>query len=258
MPLLRLPKLVLKSTSTATTYYFKPAPSEEGHHVFGYALATVNDDTGELSVQSDWGKWSYQWNPRPHALGHPTLTEFIASRSTESHYLADKLWGKGYGGSRFSPQKTVEALRKKLAENRLEEGRHHLMLSEYGRRIGPFIDRMDAGAASVSAHKKRYYPHQSWTGSDGEPLTKGIARAIWDALEELDDRGLSEELFVERLYRIDGIDWIGEELWDQLEHEQDPAYTILQASIMPALQAACAQRANERRLVAPAEAQVQA
>jgi len=257
MPL-RPPKLVLKSTSTATTYYFRPDPKDEGRHAFGYALATVNDETGELTVQSDWGKWSYQWNPRPHALGHPTLTDFIATRTTGCNYLADKLWGKGYGGSRFSPQKTVAALRKRLAETRLEEGRHHLRISEYTHIRGPAIDRMDAGAQSVSAHKRRYYDFQSWTGVDGEPLTKGIAREIWDALDELDDHGLSGELFVERLYRVNGVAWLGDELWDQLEHDQDPAYTILLESILPALQSACAERVNFRRLVAPAEEQVQA
>lgn len=226
-----VPTLVATRVTTATTYHFKNAAKD-----FGWALATVNDETGELTIQSDWGKWSYRWDARPSNLGAPTLTHFIADRSG-CDYLADKLWGRGYGGHRFSPDKTVARFRRELAEKRLEEGRHHLMLSEYGY-ADTYIDRMDAGACSPRARKRKYYDHQCWSGADGEALTKGIAREIWDALSDLEDVR-DEGVFIERLYGVNGHTWIGDELWDALESETDPMYEVLLLGILPALREAC-------------------
>jgi hypothetical protein len=66
------PELVLKSIfiTKPITYSFK---FEE----FGtWCNVTINDDTAELSIQSDWGCWAHRW---PHAgLGNGrTLTEFF-------------------------------------------------------------------------------------------------------------------------------------------------------------------------------------
>jgi hypothetical protein len=72
----------LTGKSTATTYHF----STSG----GWALASVNDHTGELLIMSDWGHWSNRWNATPSALGAPTLTNFIAGMN-HTGYIADKL-----------------------------------------------------------------------------------------------------------------------------------------------------------------------
>lgn len=225
----KLPVFAFTGVSLATTYRFRV---EEP--LGGWALCTVNDDTYELNVQSDWGNWSYRWSSSGMATGPTgrrcTLTEFIGDRSSESNYIADKLWGASggasYGGQEFSAEATVAAFRKQLCERRLGEGRQH--------------NRYPNGYESALVTTKPYYDFQY--GATGEPLTAGIAREIWDAMDELDDRHLTGDLFVERFHRIKGYDWIYEEPWNHLETETAWPYTILCKAIIPALILACRAR----------------
>lgn len=109
-----MPAFVLVGTSKATTYRFE-VPSPLG----GWALCTVNDSTGELSIQSDWENWAHRWNPAH--LGAASLTAFIARGSNQ--YLADKLAKTRMQRQQFDPQATVRALRSRLALERLDAGR---------------------------------------------------------------------------------------------------------------------------------------
>jgi hypothetical protein len=76
------------TTTTAKVYRFTWPGSYSGWAVF-----TVCDDTGEFSIQSDWGNFSYRWNIR--ALGNEgktTLHEFLAERSPGNfEYIVNKL-----------------------------------------------------------------------------------------------------------------------------------------------------------------------
>lgn len=138
----RLPKLVLTGQSTATTYHFRCEPQG-----FGWALATVNDQTGELLVMSDWGHWSYRWHASPENLGAPTLTHFLGKLPhVESDYLARKLTTREER-QRFDRAKTIAAFRKRICEERLEVARR--------------------------LQKPR--------------LTREVARELWDDLGELDE-----------------------------------------------------------------------
>lgn len=107
--------LKLTKTSHATSYTF--------HNVgdFGWAICTIDDDTGVLTIVSDWGDWAYRWDPNPRSLGAPRLTAFIARGGTD--YVANKLQREGHASHRFSAEKTVTAWRKVLCARRLEEGR---------------------------------------------------------------------------------------------------------------------------------------
>lgn len=82
---------------------------------FGWAICTVNNDTGELAVQSDWGTWAYRWHVE--SLTKP-LVDFLAT--AEVNYVANKL---AHDESHvFDASLTVAALRKKLCHERLQEG----------------------------------------------------------------------------------------------------------------------------------------
>lgn len=58
----------------------------------GWAIFTLNDSTGEFSVQSDWGDYAYRWHTG--SLGGSTLTEFVRDHADCQH-IADKF---SYGG----------------------------------------------------------------------------------------------------------------------------------------------------------------
>lgn len=108
--------LVLASRSVATTYSFVPKDGRAG----GWALCTVNDSTGELAIQSDWGSWSYRWHTDPQSLGAPTLTAFLGQRGS-ADYIADKLTSRHTGGDRmcryqFDSYGTVRELRRMAGE----------------------------------------------------------------------------------------------------------------------------------------------
>lgn len=74
--------------------------------------------------------------------------------------------------------------------------------------------------------------------SYGRSLGRDQARAIWDALDDL--RGeQSADLFLVDVDRIEGMEFIGYDLWDNLEYEDAIEYQVLRHAIIPALQQAC-------------------
>jgi len=212
----KLPAFVFKGVSIATTYRLQ-VPESLG----GWALCTVNDETGELSIQSDWGNWSYRWSPNPTHLGAPTLTHFLGDRSS-ADYVANKLWGGGSYGQVFSADLTIAAFRKELCKERLEQGREQ-------RRYG--LD-------SALIRTQPYY-----TSYDKEPLTAGIAREIWDELGGDIADAKSEELFLERFFNISGHGWMFEEPWNHFETQEAWPFTVLKDAILPVLIEECRKRA---------------
>lgn len=78
----------------------------------GWAIFTICNKTGELSIQSDWGNWSYRWNTGALGQGY-TLTKFIAK--TDCDYLARKLCPNK---TRPSEIETCKAFRKEIIRRR--------------------------------------------------------------------------------------------------------------------------------------------
>jgi hypothetical protein len=96
-------------TSAATTYHLRPQ-ADDHRFPTEWALCTVSDATGELTVCSDWGNFTHLWSARPEHLGAPSLTHFLAARGS-AHYLADKLTSRDRKLRQcFSPEKTVKHL----------------------------------------------------------------------------------------------------------------------------------------------------
>ena len=102
------PKLQFTGSSSAVSYHFRSS--------HGWAICTVNDTTGELSIQSDWGSWQHRWSSDPKHLGAPTLTAFLRDRKAVD-YLYDKLhYGRTRG--KFDAEETIKALRQHMLEDR--------------------------------------------------------------------------------------------------------------------------------------------
>jgi hypothetical protein len=111
----RLPRLELRedvAIGTVEYYHFK--------FNRGWAIFIVNNETGEFSVQSDWGNYAYRWSTDPQCLGEPTLAQFIAR--TSPGYIVDKFASNEPRDFReqMDAEGTEQNIRKKILEARRE------------------------------------------------------------------------------------------------------------------------------------------
>lgn len=213
---MELPTFRLASVTRATTYRLtvdKP--------LGGWACCTVNDATGELTIQSDWGSWSHRWNVTALGGGQ-TLTEFI-SRDTSYDYLAHKLMSDDQARC-FSPDRTLEHLRERLRERRREW--------KTGWRPRGY---------------KWSHERSHWDTEAHWDLDKDTANRLWDEdfpalVRDCDSYSTQREAvhaFVEGFYRIEGFSLICDEPWDLVCTEDSHTYLILRDAILPALTLAC-------------------
>ena len=240
------PTMRLTSTySTATTYSFI-VPESLG----GWAIATVNDATGELLITSDWGNWSHQWSTNPKHLGAANLTAFIAHRNAVD-YLAGKLnVGNGRrAGEEFDADETVIAIMKDVVKQRLKDGREQLERANNGDGTLP-----EYGALPELSWD--YLGTRDWQGRQKRRayLTASAARDIQEKLRSIvGDTHRNAELFLERVYealaRAD-LGWLINEPWEYLQYRQTYADRVLRESILPALIEACRQTEMASLLVA--------
>lgn len=125
----------LVETTTATTYTFRGELST-------WARCTINNSTGELSIQSDWGNWGHSWHI-PHT-GHASLSAFFGERAS-ADYIAGKLLGRA-GCTVFDIDATIAHLRGVVIEKR-REGR---LDAETARDLWNELGDMDADGAESS------------------------------------------------------------------------------------------------------------
>jgi hypothetical protein len=242
---MKTPKLVLTSAKAASvTYSFVT----EGEGFKSWALCTVNDQTGELHVSSDWGSWSYRWHASPEALGAPTLTAFIGGRG-DVDYLARKLQGEGRNGVRFSADGTARELHRLLCARRLEDGREQLERrlepEDYdgGRLPNHLMGRYTEAGLPLLSHRQIDSP--SWqdpTRKETLPyLTTEVARTLWDEIDEtIGECSPSTDLMFDRLLRLSGfVEYVTDEPWNHTETEQTPEDKALRDIVLPALIKAC-------------------
>lgn len=242
---MKTPKLVLTSANAASiTYSF--VTQDEGFK--SWALCTVNDQTGELLISSDWGCWSHRWHASPEALGAPTLTAFIGGRG-DVDYLARKLQGGHGGGVRFSEQRTAEAMRKLLCARRLEDGREQLEGRlepddyEGGRVPGRLLGQYTEAGLPLLSHREVDSSSRQGRFRKGRIpyLTAEAARTLWDEIgETIGECAPNTDMMFDRLLQLSGFaDYVTDEPWDYVHTEQTPEDRALRDAVLPALIEAC-------------------
>jgi hypothetical protein len=249
------PKLVLTSAKAASiTYSFVTEGDETTFR--SWALCTVNDQTGELLITSDWGSWSHRWHASPEALGAPTLTAFIGTRG-DVDYLARKLQCEGRESTRFSEEKTTHALRRLLCETRLRDGREQLKRrlepDDYddGRIPNHLMDRYTEAGLPILSYREVDSP--TWKDplrKERLPyLTAEAARVLWDEIgETIGECGASTDLLFDRLLRLSGfVEHVTDEPWNHVMTEQTPEDRALRDIVLPALIEACKTAALEAK-----------
>lgn len=93
--------LELVNESRPVTYNFKDSSG------WGWASTTLNEDTGELTINSDWGAWTYRW-------GAPGMSLHRFVGGGDYRYLAEKLLRRSLVA--FSERRTRRRLRNAIAE----------------------------------------------------------------------------------------------------------------------------------------------
>lgn len=253
---MKTPKLVLTSANAAAVTY---AFVTEGEGFKSWALCTVNDQTGELLITSDWGSWSHRWLASSSALGLPTLTAFIGTRGGVD-YLAKKLQGESTRAVRFSEEKTAEALRRLLCQRRLAHGRVQLesrLEPEYfvdGKPLRHLLDRYTDDGLPV--YSGRTVPAPNYYERDRTEqlpyLTAEAARSLWDEIgETVGECSPSIDLLYDRLLRLSGfLEYVTEEPWNYVMTEQTPEDRALRDIVLPALIKACKSTVTHRENLA--------
>lgn len=242
---MKAPKLVLTSAEAASiTYTFVT----EGEGYKSWALCTVNDQTGELLITSDYGSWSHRWHASPEALGAPTLTAFIGTRGGVD-YLARKLQPGSRDGTRFSADGTARELRKLLCARRLKDGREQLERrlepDDYdgGRLPNHLMGRYTEAGLPLTSYREVDAPTwQDPTRKEHLPyLTMEDARTLWDEIDEtIGECSPSTDLMFDRLLRLSGfVEYVTDEPWNHVVTEQTPEDRALRDIVLPALIRAC-------------------
>lgn len=106
--------LVSQTTTTAQAYSFR--------FKWGWAIFTLNDRTGELSIHSDWGTYGHRWHTG--ALGDGlALHTFLAQ--CDGDYVARKLRMAAQSKclhDELSPDRSLKELRRAICEERRQKG----------------------------------------------------------------------------------------------------------------------------------------
>lgn len=231
------PKLTFVAKRVATAYEFRG-------EALGWAICTINDATGELSIQSDWGNWSHRWSPDPENLGAPTLTAFIGGRG-DVDYIARKLQNEGRSGVAFSVDATAGELCKRLCERRLSDGREQLeyRLDTDGYDCGRIPNHLSGrySEAGFPLFSYENTPAPTWRDPGRTErvryLTKDVARLLWQEIRSAVGGYYGNPSgFYESVLRIDGFtDYVTDEPWHYHVAAQTPEDKALRDLVLPAL-----------------------
>ena len=133
-----MPSLKVKSLDVGQTDYYHFTFDEP----FGWAIFTINNKTGEFSIQSDWGNWSYRWgisNLGEEAQAHEKPLAYFLSDRTEAGYIVNKFSYNRKDYEEFDGEETQEAIKKDIIRNR----RDGEIDAEEARMYWDKLDRID-------------------------------------------------------------------------------------------------------------------
>jgi len=113
----------------------------------GWANYTICESTGEFSIQSDWGDYSYRWNR--YGLGDKALKEFLAS--CDAHYIVDKF---SYKKPReFKAEFSLEATAKDIKSQILKERRSRDISQNRAKALWEFVkDEIEGSSDCEDVH----------------------------------------------------------------------------------------------------------
>jgi hypothetical protein len=81
----------------------------------GWAIFTLNDTTGEFSIQSDWGNYSYRWHVNALGEGY-TLHSFLTK--CDADYIANKFKRDGLLKDEIDIEATEKAFHDHICQER--------------------------------------------------------------------------------------------------------------------------------------------
>jgi hypothetical protein len=112
-----MPSLKVKRMGSGEAKYYHFVFEEP----FGWAIFSINDVTGELAIQSDWGNYQHRWNTSHLGESHTKhplpLTHFLAINN-DPYYVTDKLHYGTNDREKYSPDLTERSVRQYLLEER--------------------------------------------------------------------------------------------------------------------------------------------
>jgi hypothetical protein len=114
------------SRNTVTAYHF-------AFEVEGWAILTINDDTGEISIQSDWGNYAHRWTPKH--TGCPSMHHFFAKSGPD--YFANKF---SYENPKLKNVPDEERTRKELRALIIERRKDREIGADEARGLWEHVD----------------------------------------------------------------------------------------------------------------------
>jgi hypothetical protein len=184
------PALTVKdqSISTATAYRF--VFSE-----MGWAIFTVNDETGEFQITSDWGNYSYRWMVGQQGKNldgtNKTLTEFLALQ-VSPQYVLTKMSSEGFKA--LDRDMDSKATRKQVLDHVRE---HNQWCRPHGVKRNGFLKQ--AGL-----------------------ITSGVKELNFDSQQE----------FIDSVFRGD-LEKFLEQPWEYIQTKPSCRWEILEQTLLP-------------------------
>lgn len=152
-----------------------------------WALITLDNDHGDIAIQSDWGTWAYVW-PYP-GRGDETLKQFLCRAGTG--YIKNKFsYDQGGGENYWHKHETEKLIKKDLLRLR----REHECDKEQAREIWEEVESAIENTDSWQHFVERMF--------DCEAAVKVYGHELWESLPHKMGYQPRLEAFMERCWPL--------------------------------------------------------